>query len=535
MEVPVRAALYSVFAAVVITLYSGKVCPLLEGLPVWKLAVLISLPLALCFGLRQWLEPLVVDGSAVRLRPLRQFRLDFGLFVIAGLASGIGGAVLFGFSFLYSGSKVVLGMLTVGVFAALDLALERERGLVRSAIRTYGLMHAPVHFSPLARRVAFVAMVVGVLATCILLLVTMGDLVWLADVAGEGASPVDMAYAVLKDIAVVMGVFLVLLLNLLFSYSRNVKLLFGNQTKALARVSEGDFDVWVPAMTNDEFGVIAVHTNRMIEALRGRMRLVEGMCSAREMQQAVLPDAPPSVPGLDMAAMGRFHGELGGGYYDFVRVGAGENARVGVVMGEVTGGGIGAALLMASVRAVARMRLEHAGALADVLREVNAFAAQNPHGTGRVRGLFMLLVREADRELTWAGTGHGAAFLYDAATDSFRELSGGGAPLGAARDAESREAEGARLDAGQVALVTGHGLWGAVNPHGEIFGKARLREAIRRNAHRNAAEMAQTILDAVEDFTHGAPHRGDLTLAVVRAAGAPAEEPAELPNEHPGA
>ena len=139
------------------------------------------------------------------------------------------------------------------------------------------------------------------LTTTVLLSIVLSDLYWIASAkTGRIALP-GLERAMTREIVFVMAVLLIEAVNLTLSYSRNLKLLFDNQTTVLARVSDGDLTGFVPAVTNDELGFIAGHTNLMIDGLKDRSRLAEGMAVAREIQLNLLPGEPPLVPGLDMA------------------------------------------------------------------------------------------------------------------------------------------------------------------------------------------------------------------------------------------
>ncbi|NIQ92700.1 MAG: phosphatase, partial [Deltaproteobacteria bacterium] len=107
---------------------------------------------------------------------------------------------------------------------------------------------------------------------------------------------------------------------MIISYSKNLKLLFENETNVLERVTQGDLSRLVPVATNDEFGVIAGHTNTMIDGLRHRLQLITALKLAEEVQQNLLPTEPPSYPGLDIAGISNYCDETGGDYYDYFRL-----------------------------------------------------------------------------------------------------------------------------------------------------------------------------------------------------------------------
>ncbi len=99
----------------------------------------------------------------------------------------------------------------------------------------------------------------------------------------------------------VMTILLGFLVNLIISHSRNMKLLFDNQTRVLDRVSRGDLFEMAPVATSDEFGFIAGYTNDMIAGLRHRTRLIAALKVAEEIQQTLLPADAPAFSGADLA------------------------------------------------------------------------------------------------------------------------------------------------------------------------------------------------------------------------------------------
>jgi sigma-B regulation protein RsbU (phosphoserine phosphatase) len=103
----------------------------------------------------------------------------------------------------------------------------------------------------------------------------------------------------------------------------------------------------VPVATRDEFGQIARHTNTKIEGLRHRQQLISAHKLAEEVQLTQLPAGPPKVPGLDLAGTSIYCNETGGDYFDYILLPEG---RLGIVVADVSGHGIDAALFMASAR-----------------------------------------------------------------------------------------------------------------------------------------------------------------------------------------
>lgn len=517
---PLRARVHYVLAVAVMIVYGGKVCPFLSGLEPWRLVLLLGLPLGGAYLARR-AGLLLVEAAAPVRRPVLQFRLELGLILLAGLASGAWGRFVLGFPW-GSGLKILLGSTAMGLFAGVDLALERERAVIREAMaRPADFLRPLVRLSPMTRRFFMITVLVILLATFIVALMLVNDVHWLAgELHGEGLERM-LIRSVVLDLLTVMCLLTGHIVNLVLSYSRNLRLLFDNQTGALEHVSRGELDTLVPVVTQDEFGLIAGHTNAMIEGLRDRMRLREGLRMAREVQQRLLPRRPPRAVGLDLAGSTRYSDETGGDYYDFIESGGRE--RLGIVVGDVAGHDVGAAMLMTTVRGLLRLRAAHSGGPGDCLRDVNRMLSHDTFGTGRFMTLFLLRVDLADRSLAWACAGHDPAMLYDPASGEFTDLDCGDVPLGVTPDAAYREFRHGPLPPGAVLVLGTDGLWEARDPGGRMFGKRRLREVVRAAAGGSAAEIADAVTRAVDAFCDGGPQVDDQTLVVLKVPhGAPA-------------
>jgi sigma-B regulation protein RsbU (phosphoserine phosphatase) len=319
--------------------------------------------------------------------------------------------------------------------------------------------------------------------------------------------------AVIFEVFFVMTVLLIWVVNLILSYSRNLKLLFENETSVLERVSQGDLSRLVPVATNDEFGVIAGHTNTMIEGLRHRLKLITALKLAEEVQQNLLPQEPPSLPGLDIAGTSIYCDETGGDYYDYFEL---SNGRLGVVVADASGHGVGAALLMTTARALLRQRAAMAGDLAHIVSDVNQELFRDVQESGRFMTMFLLEIHPAAKTLRWVRGGHDPAILYDTAEDTFSELAGEGMALGVQKNFQFQKFTREGLTPGSVIIVGTDGIRETHNEENEMFGLDRLREIIRKHAAESAEEIQQGVIDALRIFQGDAPQEDDITLIVVK-------------------
>jgi sigma-B regulation protein RsbU (phosphoserine phosphatase) len=298
--------------------------------------------------------------------------------------------------------------------------------------------------------------------------------------------------------------------------SRAVSRPVSELARAALRLGQGDFAVKVPVRSNDEIGQLAQTFNEVAPHLLDRARLREGLAMAQEIQSSLLPKVLPALPGLELAGRSLYCDETGGDYFDVIENIHGLPGRTGVLLGDVTGHGLPAALLMTTARAFLRLRALQPGDPGQVVSEVNRLLAMDTVGTGRFMTLFYLELAQDRGELRWVRAGHDPAMLYDPTTDTFTDLGGPGLPLGAVEDYAYQDSVRPGLKPGQVLLVGSDGLWEARNQAGEMFGKDRVRAVIRANAHLPAGEVLETLLSAMTAFRGSQPVEDDVTLVVLR-------------------
>ncbi len=288
---------------------------------------------------------------------------------------------------------------------------------------------------------------------------------------------------------------------------------------AAREVADGNLDARMPALRGrDELAEMTDAFNTMVPKLRDRVRLRESLNLAMEVQQSLLPDAPPRVPGLDVAGHSDYCDETGGDYYDFLDYETLGERRLGVVIGDVVGHGVAAALLMATARALLRSRTSMSSSLCEVLEHVNHHL-QSSRFSGRFMTAYFMLIDVSARTIHWVSAGHDPAIVYDPSTDQFDELAGNGIPLGIETEWRYEQFERQGWHDGQVIVLGTDGIWECRNPAGEMFGKDRLREIIRQHAD----QPAQTIIDAVQSAVHNFraddQQQDDITMVVIRMVG----------------
>jgi len=255
---------------------------------------------------------------------------------------------------------------------------------------------------------------------------------------------------------------------------------------------------------------------RLIDLAIGNNRMLSALELAEEVQQNLLPKEIPAIKGLDIAAKSIYCNKTGGDYYDFLNVAQNSAEKFNVVIGDVSGHGIAAGLLMTTARALIRSRSAQPGTLSQIVTEVNRHLTLDVYETSRFMTLFYLMVDPLNHLLKWVRAGHDAALLYNPASNNFEELYGSGMALGLDETHLYEENEKSDLAKGQIIFLGTDGIWETFNSEGDLFGKEPIKEIIRHKAAASANEIMNEILAALEYFRQGQEPEDDVTLVVVK-------------------
>ncbi len=474
---------------------------------------IVAVHLFLAFLLRQKLLKTFIRSQPIPRQSTRLFFLDYALFVGSGIGVGLFNSLAFNFP-LFSGLEIVTGFAATGLIPAFDLSLDWEHHNIRHATGRGPEVFTPQTYYPQTRKFAFLASGIIIFVTFVLLLLLWRDILWLKAQSLNPVSLADLLRSVLREVLFVMGTFLGLILICVFSYARNLKLLFSNQTNVLEMVSQGSLEVKVPVVTNDEFAIIALHTNVMIDRLVERERMSRGLELARQIQINLLPRSSPLLFGVQVFGSSHFCDETGGDFYDFM-VRDGENGTELVIMvGDVSGHGVGSALIMTSVRAYLKAHLLNKVDLAEVMKCTNALIYSDAAGSGLFITVFLFSYSPFQRKAQWVSAGHDPAVYHPFSLNEGVELQGKDIPLGVAPH-WNYVVMSDRLDPGVLLLGT-DGIWEAMNSNETMFGKKRLRGVLHENLHKSPQEITSQIFAEVEAFTGTQHIEDDCTVVIAR-------------------
>lgn len=245
-------------------------------------------------------------------------------------------------------------------------------------------------------------------------------------------------------------------------------------------------------------------------------KLIKSLAIAREIQRHLLPRQAPEVPGLDIHARSISCEDIGGDYYDFITIPGLQNPWFGFAVGDVSGHGVGAALLMGMAKGLLNSeayncRTDLAGIFAGMNRHLLAATDDSTFMT-----LFFGLLDPVSRTLHWNSAGHGPVFWYRCRQGLVTELLPSAPPLSITSSETFTPSPAVTLEAGDILLLVTDGIWEACNPYGEMFETSRLRQLVATLAPKSARQIHDTIMNKVFDFMSGARPEDDMTLMVIK-------------------
>lgn len=265
---------------------------------------------------------------------------------------------------------------------------------------------------------------------------------------------------------------------------------------------------------------IAIETARLHEEEIKMQAMEKELEVGRQIQLSLLPQAPPFEDGWEFAAVYKAAREVGGDFYDFFKMSP-ESHQLGLVIADVTGKGVPAALSMAQASTMIRSTAQASQGPSSTLRQVNQLLFQDRRPVNMFTALYATLDTQTGR-MVYANAGHCRPLWVHAETGKVRELAARGIILGAL-DRSELEVYGIDMEEEQIdvqpddlLVFFSDGVTEAMNAKRRMFGSKRLRSVVAANAGCSAQEMLEAIVDAVQVFTGAIPHSDDLTLFVAR-------------------
>jgi len=289
---------------------------------------------------------------------------------------------------------------------------------------------------------------------------------------------------------------------------------------ATLHVRRGDLSYRVQVRQKDQLGALGESFNEMtgsiselIEEQQQKQRLEHEVSIAHEVQQQLFPSVFPSVPGLELAAICNPARVVSGDYYDFIQL---DPARVGIAVADISGKGIYAALLMASLQAALRSIAlsDGEGCTADVVSRVNAHLFRNT-SEDRYATLFYAVYDSVTKTLTYTNAGHLAPLLVCGGSNEVQPLEQGGTVVGLFENPGYTERT-VEVTPGSVLVVFSDGITEPENVYGEEFGIQRLKAEVVRQRDLPVETLAKNVISAAEQWAGTPEQADDMTVVIAR-------------------
>lgn len=317
-----------------------------------------------------------------------------------------------------------------------------------------------------------------------------------------------LVFAALEVAALITGIVL----------TRTITVAVDDLYEATRHVRQGDFTHRIYVRNRDQLGVLAESFNAMtssvaelIEEQRVRHRLENELSIAHEVQTQLFPHELPTVPGVELAAICRAARTVSGDYYDFLQLGA---SRIGIALADISGKGISAALLMASLQAALRSQalLDGHRSTSQVVETLNRHLFLNT-SDDRYATLFYAEYDSASRSLRYTTAGHCAPFFV--ADGKVQKLDAGGTVVGLFDHADYQQGT-IQAQSGGLLVAFSDGLLEPENVYGEEFGTERLAAEVLRLRELPAERLAENLLASVEQWAGTPEQADDMTVIVAR-------------------
>ena len=272
---------------------------------------------------------------------------------------------------------------------------------------------------------------------------------------------------------------------------------------------------------------VALERARLVEAYVEKQRMEEALKVAQNIQMSLLPVESPTVKGFDIYGYSVACDETGGDYFDYIEF---PDGRLGLIIGDVSGHGLGAAMYMATARASLRSIMMTTDDLAEALRMVNDRLALDMTDEAFIT-LVIMILDPATGTLRYSSAGHEDPQIYRAGSGIIDELPSTGLPLGMLEDMEFPEGQPAILNEGDILLLTTDGVFEAMDIDEEQFSHPRMLQVLRDMPDKSAEEITVELTRRTYEFIGNANVRDDITIVVLKGVPVEAEETVEIMDD----
>lgn len=234
---------------------------------------------------------------------------------------------------------------------------------------------------------------------------------------------------------------------------------------------------------------------------------------ATEIQARFFPQQTPNLKGYEVAGCSIPAKDVGGDYYDFIP--NPEPGQHGFVVADVTGKGVPASLLMATMRATLRANIQNnPNDIVQALRQVNGDIYRDSPVDKFITSIYCNLDYES-HELSYVNSGHNPPYIVRANDNRIEELDQGGLMLGIMEEIDLPKAT-LSIDKGDILMLFSDGVTEATNPSGELFSEERFEQWLLDHNQLSAEEMKDALLKTLRDYADGSPQSDDITFIIVK-------------------
>lgn len=254
-----------------------------------------------------------------------------------------------------------------------------------------------------------------------------------------------------------------------------------------------------------------IENARLYEQEKQLRQFEQELEMAHSIQNRLLPKESPKIAGFDLAGISYAAKEVGGDYFDFIEL---ENGRWGIALGDVSGKGIPAALLMTNLQATLRNQALNHSSIVECIEKANQFLYLNTQ-SHKFATLFFGVLDSKTKNFNYVNAGHNFPFhlLKDG---EFRQLEIGGLVVGIESNSAYNEGK-VHLSPGEIIVIYSDGITEAEDASETLFGEQRLQEIIKRNKNLSSQEIRTEIYKEVKNFQCGTEQDDDITLVVMKA------------------
>ena len=277
---------------------------------------------------------------------------------------------------------------------------------------------------------------------------------------------------------------------------------------------EGSFDDTDEELLQafSQHAAVALDRAQLVSRLQEQKQVETSLNVARDIQRGFMPNVLPDVPGYELASWWYPNEAIGGDYCDVIRLG---DSRTGLCVADVSGHGLGPALIMASVRAALRaLVLEHNHPQELLERLGKSMEDDLQHG--RFITMVVAVLDHVSHDVEFSNAGHSPSLHFEATTNQFTSMESTGVPLGVLDNPDYPAGPRMRINVGDMLILCTDGIVEAMDEHDRQFGLGRLKELICQNCSDTVENIVQIVGREIEEHYVGDAPPDDLTILAAR-------------------